>query len=76
MFGVDGVPGDHQPARAGILAVGSIVERAVVLDGQVVVRPIMAVTLSVDHRAASGADGARLLQPSRGIWRRPDPAAR
>ena len=29
-------------------------------DGQVVGRPIMAVTLSVDHRAASGADGARL----------------
>jgi len=26
------------------------------------VRPIMTVTLSVDHRASSGADGARLLQ--------------
>ena len=30
--------------------------------GQVAVRPLMAVNLSVDHRAASGADGARLLQ--------------
>jgi pyruvate dehydrogenase E2 component (dihydrolipoamide acetyltransferase) len=31
-------------------------------DGQLVARPIMTVTLSVDHRAASGADGARFLQ--------------
>ena len=37
-------------------------QRPVVVDGQVVVRPIMRVTLSVDHRACSGADGARLLQ--------------
>jgi pyruvate dehydrogenase E2 component (dihydrolipoamide acetyltransferase) len=42
--------------------VGSVVERAIGLGGQVVVRQLMTVNLSVDHRAASGADGARLLQ--------------
>ena len=50
------------PPEPGILAVGAAVERPVVRDGQIVVRPIMSVSLSVDHRAASGADGARLLQ--------------
>jgi pyruvate dehydrogenase E2 component (dihydrolipoamide acetyltransferase) len=33
-----------------------------VRDGEVVVRPIMTVTLSCDHRATSGAGGAALLQ--------------
>ena len=46
----------------GILAVGAAIERPVARDGAVVIRPIMSVSLSVDHRAASGADGARLLQ--------------
>ena len=32
-----------------------------VIDGQIVVRSIMTVTLACDHRACSGADGARLL---------------
>ena len=32
------------------------------VDGQMAVRSIMAVTLACDHRACSGADGARLLQ--------------
>jgi len=49
------------PPEPGILAVGAAVKRAVVIDDAVQVRPIMAVTLSVDHRATSGAEGARLL---------------
>ena len=50
------------PPEPGILAVGAAVERPVARGGEVVIRPIMSVSLSVDHRAASGADGARLLQ--------------
>ena len=50
------------PPEPGILAVGAAVERAVVRAGEIVIRPVMSVSLSVDHRAASGADGARLLQ--------------
>jgi pyruvate dehydrogenase E2 component (dihydrolipoyllysine-residue acetyltransferase) len=50
------------PPESTILAVSSTVERAVVRDGAVVPRRIMSVTLSCDHRACSGADGARLLQ--------------
>ena len=62
MFGVTHFGAIINPPEPGILAVGAAVERPVVRDGQVVIRPIMSVSLSVDHRAASGADGARLLQ--------------
>ena len=62
MFGVTHFGAIINPPEPGILAVGSVVERATGVGGQVVVRPLMTVNLSVDHRAASGADGARLLQ--------------
>jgi pyruvate dehydrogenase E2 component (dihydrolipoamide acetyltransferase) len=62
MLGITSFQAIINPPEPGILAVGSVVERATGLGGQVVVRPLMTVNLSVDHRAASGADGARLLQ--------------
>ncbi len=62
MFGVTSFQAIINPPEPGILAVGRTIERPVIVDGQVQARPIMSVTLSVDHRAASGADGARLLQ--------------
>jgi pyruvate dehydrogenase E2 component (dihydrolipoamide acetyltransferase) len=62
MFDVAAFSAIINPPESTILAVSSIVERAVVRDGAVVPRQIMSVTLSCDHRACSGADGARLLQ--------------
>jgi len=62
MLGITSFQAIINPPEPGILAVGSVVERAIGIGGQVAVRPLMAVNLSVDHRAASGADGARLLQ--------------
>jgi pyruvate dehydrogenase E2 component (dihydrolipoamide acetyltransferase) len=62
MFGVTSFQAIINPPEPGILAVGRTIERPVIHEGQVQGRPIMSVTLSVDHRAASGADGARLLQ--------------
>ncbi|MFI5050458.1 MAG: dihydrolipoamide acetyltransferase family protein [Gaiellales bacterium] len=50
------------PPESTILAVGATTPRPVVVAGQIAVRQIMRVTLSCDHRACSGADGARLLQ--------------
>ena len=49
------------PPQVAILATGATEERAVVRDGQVVVRRIMSATLSSDHRAVDGAGAARLL---------------
>ncbi len=61
MFGVTDFGAVINPPEPGILAVGATIDRVVARGGQAVVRPIMAVTLSVDHRAATGADGARFL---------------
>jgi pyruvate dehydrogenase E2 component (dihydrolipoamide acetyltransferase) len=62
MFGIPNFGAIINPPEPGILAVGAAVQKPVVVDGEVVVRPIMGVTLSVDHRSTSGADGARFLQ--------------
>jgi pyruvate dehydrogenase E2 component (dihydrolipoamide acetyltransferase) len=61
MFGIPRFSAVVNPPEPGILAVGAAVKRAVVIEDAVQVRRIMAVTLSVDHRATSGAEGARLL---------------
>jgi len=50
------------PPQTGILAVGAIKPRPVVTGEQVVVRKTMVCTLSIDHAAADGADGAKLLK--------------
>jgi pyruvate dehydrogenase E2 component (dihydrolipoamide acetyltransferase) len=43
----------------------------VAVEGEVVVRQIMRVTLSCDHRACSGADGAKLLQSIKRLLQAP-----
>ncbi len=62
MMGVTRFLAIINPPEPAILAVGATVETPVVRNGEVVVRPIMTVTLSCDHRATSGAGGAALLQ--------------
>jgi len=48
--------------EVGILGVHSAVERAVVRDGKIVIRRIMNLSSSFDHRVIDGADGAALVQ--------------
>src|SRR2546421_262850 len=62
MFDVGSFTAVINPPEAAILAVGSIQPTPVVVDGQVVVRNRMKVTLSSDHRAIDGATAARFLQ--------------
>ncbi|MCF0070885.1 2-oxoglutarate dehydrogenase complex dihydrolipoyllysine-residue succinyltransferase [Dyadobacter sp. CY261] len=47
--------------QSAILGMHNIVERAVVIDGQIVVRPIMYVALSYDHRTIDGKDSVSFL---------------
>jgi pyruvate dehydrogenase E2 component (dihydrolipoamide acetyltransferase) len=44
-----------------ILAVGRVADRVVPVDGQPAVRPMCTLSLSVDHRALDGTQGARFL---------------
>ena len=71
MFGIPSFSAVVNPPEPGILAVGAAVKRAAVIDDAVQIRPIMAVTLSVDHRATSGAEGARLLASIKRLLEQP-----
>jgi pyruvate dehydrogenase E2 component (dihydrolipoamide acetyltransferase) len=62
MFGVEQFSAVLNPPQAAILAVGATVDRPVAVDGEVVVRPMMTVTLTVDHRAVDGAPAADFLR--------------
>src|SRR5579872_5774365 len=55
MFGVEQFVAVINPPQAAILAVGATVDTPVARDGQVVIRPIMTLSLTVDHRAVDGA---------------------
>jgi pyruvate dehydrogenase E2 component (dihydrolipoamide acetyltransferase) len=61
MFGLDEFTAVLNPPQAAILAVGSISDRPVVLDGLIVARPTMTMTLTCDHRAVDGAPAAAFL---------------
>ena len=50
------------PPEAGILAIGSIVEKTVVVDGAVTPRRRLRITMSCDHRVIDGATGAAFLK--------------
>ena len=62
MFGIDQFSAVLQPPEAAILAVGRIADKAVVRDGQIVIRPMMTLTLSIDHRILDGVIGSLFLQ--------------
>jgi pyruvate dehydrogenase E2 component (dihydrolipoamide acetyltransferase) len=62
MFGIDEFTAIINPPDACILAVGAIVEKVIVVNGEMKIANIMKVTLSCDHRVVDGAKGAAFLQ--------------
>lgn len=62
MFGIDDFTAVINPPEAAILAVGGVTAKPVVRDGEIVVRQMMRVTMSCDHRVIDGATGAKFLQ--------------
>jgi pyruvate dehydrogenase E2 component (dihydrolipoamide acetyltransferase) len=62
MFGIEQFVAVLNPPQAAILAVGATVDTPDARGGDVVVRPIMSMTLTVDHRAVDGAEGADFLR--------------
>lgn len=61
VFGLEGSFSIINPPQAMILTTGAVREAPVVRDGALAVGTVMKVTLSCDHRAVDGADGARFL---------------
>jgi pyruvate dehydrogenase E2 component (dihydrolipoamide acetyltransferase) len=62
MFGIEQFVAVLNPPQAAILAVGSTVDTPVARDGAVEIRPMLTMTLTVDHRAVDGATGADFLR--------------
>ena len=62
MFEIDQFTGVINPPEAGILAVGTMAAKPVAVDGQVVVRRRLRLTMSCDHRVIDGATGAAFLK--------------
>jgi pyruvate dehydrogenase E2 component (dihydrolipoamide acetyltransferase) len=61
MFDVDSFTAIITPPQVAILAVGKIADRVVAANGQTVVRPVLSLTLSSDHRVVDGAHAAEFL---------------
>jgi len=71
MFGIEHFTAIINPPEAGILAVGAVEAKPVVMDGDVVVRQRMKVTMSCDHRVIDGAAGAKFLQSVKRLFENP-----
>lgn len=61
MFDIDQFSALIQPPEGALLAVGRIIDRPVARNGQIVIRPIVNLTLSIDHRVLDGVAGANFL---------------
>ena len=61
MFGIEHFTAILNPPEVAILSIGTVTDVPVGVDGEVVLRPIMQVTINADHRAVDGAVAARFL---------------
>ena len=61
MFGLDSFRAVINAPESGILAVGAIKKTPVVIDDEIVIRPMMALQLSFDHRIVDGGPAAQFL---------------
>src|SRR3954451_15034863 len=62
IFGIEQFVAVLTPPQAAILAVGATVDTPVARNGAVEIRPLLTMTLTVDHRAVDGAEGADFLR--------------
>jgi len=71
MFGIDEFTAIINPPEAAILAVGAMTPKPVVRNNEIVIRQMMRVTMSCDHRVVDGATGAKFLQTFKKILENP-----
>jgi pyruvate dehydrogenase E2 component (dihydrolipoamide acetyltransferase) len=62
MYGIEQFIAVLNPPQVAILAVGSIEDRPLVVDGELLVVPALTMTLTCDHRAIDGSEGADFLR--------------
>jgi pyruvate dehydrogenase E2 component (dihydrolipoamide acetyltransferase) len=71
MFGIDQFTAIINPPEVGIIAIGALEEKPVVVQGEIVIRKHVRLTMSCDHRVVDGATGARFLQTLRRMLENP-----
>ena len=71
MYGVEQFIAVLNPPQAAILAVGAIEERPVAESGELVVRPMMSMTLTCDHRAVDGSNASEFLRELKSLLEEP-----
>ena len=71
MFGVESFSAIINPPQAAIVAVSSIMQRAMFKGEEVVPVSLMKLTLSADHRIANGAEGAQYMAEVKRLLERP-----
>ena len=72
MLNVDNFAAIINPGETGILAVSSTIPTPVVKNGEIQIRDMMKITLSADHRAVDGAEGARFVNALKKQLESPD----
>jgi pyruvate dehydrogenase E2 component (dihydrolipoamide acetyltransferase) len=71
MYDIDQFIAVLNPPQASILAVGSTHDQVVPRDGDLLVLPLMTMTLTCDHRAVDGATGAEFLKTHKAVLEDP-----
>ena len=71
MFGIDEFTAVINPPEGAILAIGAMNAKPVVRENEIVIRQMMRVTMSCDHRVIDGATGAKFLQTFKKILENP-----
>lgn len=71
MFGVEQFTSIVNPPEIGILSVGAITDRAMEVNEQIALRPMIQVTVNVDHRAVDGAVAANFLRTFKNLLENP-----
>ena len=72
MYGIEAFSAIITPPQAAALAVGAIADAVLAVDGKPVVRPMMTMTLSSDHRVVDGARAAEFLATLADAIREPE----
>jgi pyruvate dehydrogenase E2 component (dihydrolipoamide acetyltransferase) len=72
MFGVERFHAIINPPESGILAVGAIISKPIGVENEVVIKPCLKLSLSVDHRVVDGAVAAQFLARIKGFIEAPE----
>jgi len=73
MFGIEQFTANINLPENAILAVGAIIDKPVAVDGEVVIRPMMNLTLSYDHRTIDGAEAGKFMRTLESFIENPAP---